>query len=104
MLNNIVSITVKTINKLPSDKVTHQDISGKVNVSDIKDNLTSTDVNKPLSAKQGKELKTLIDSKSNNGHTHTKSQITDFPSTITLNVTYDDSTTGTFTLYGSQVI
>ena len=34
----------------------HQDISGKVNVSDIKDNLASTDANKPLSAKQGKAL------------------------------------------------
>ena len=41
----------------------HQDISGKVNISDIQDNLTSTDTNKPLSANQGKELKTLIDSK-----------------------------------------
>ena len=37
------------------------DISGKVNVSDVKDNLTSTDTNKPLSANQGKELKTLVD-------------------------------------------
>lgn len=36
-------------------------LDDKVNTSDIKDNLTSTDTNKPLSAKQGKELKTLID-------------------------------------------
>lgn len=36
-------------------------LGAKVNTSDIKDNLTSTDTNKPLSAKQGKELKTLID-------------------------------------------
>ena len=35
--------------------------TGKVNISDIKDNLTSTDTDKPLSANQGKELKTLID-------------------------------------------
>ena len=33
----------------------------KVNTSDIKDNLTSTDTNKPLSANQGKVLKGLID-------------------------------------------
>ena len=33
----------------------------KVNVSDIVDNLNSTDVNKPLSAAQGKQLKQLID-------------------------------------------
>lgn len=50
---------------LPANQVTHQDISGKVNVSDIKNNLTSTDTNKPLSAKQGKELKTLVDGKVN---------------------------------------
>ena len=35
--------------------------TGKVSVSDIVDNLTSTDTNKPLSAKQGKALKDLID-------------------------------------------
>ena len=29
--------------------------------TDVKDNLTSTDTDKPLSAKQGKELKTLVD-------------------------------------------
>jgi len=36
--------------------------TGKVSVSDIVDNLTSTASNKPLSAKQGKVLKDLIDS------------------------------------------
>lgn len=36
--------------------------TGKVSVSDIVDNLTSTATNKPLSAKQGKALKDLIDS------------------------------------------
>ncbi|MBD5136041.1 MAG: BppU family phage baseplate upper protein [Lachnospiraceae bacterium] len=36
--------------------------TNKVNVSDIVDNLTSTSTNKPLSAKQGKILKDLIDS------------------------------------------
>lgn len=34
-------------------------------VSDIKNNLTSTDTNKPLSAKQGQVLKTQVDSKVN---------------------------------------
>ncbi|WP_296846919.1 Ig-like domain-containing protein [uncultured Methanobrevibacter sp.] len=61
---------VKTINTLPLDKVTHQDISGKVNTSDIKDNLTSTDTNKPLSANQGNVLKGLVDSKAINTHNH----------------------------------
>ena len=37
-------------------------LDDKVNTSDIKDNLTSTDTKKPLSANQGKVLKTLIDS------------------------------------------
>lgn len=36
-------------------------LSTKVNVSDVKDNLTSTDTNKPLSAKQGNVLKGLVD-------------------------------------------
>lgn len=36
--------------------------TSKTNVSDIIDNLTSTDIDKPLSAKQGKVLKELIDS------------------------------------------
>ncbi|MDE7252114.1 MAG: hypothetical protein K2O32_04150 [Acetatifactor sp.] len=39
--------------------------TSKVNVSDIIDNLTSADTNKPLSAKQGKVLKDLIDALTN---------------------------------------
>jgi len=35
--------------------------TGKVSVADIVDNLTSSATNKPLSAKQGKILKGLID-------------------------------------------
>lgn len=35
--------------------------TGKVSVDDIVDNLTSTAANKPLSAKQGKALKEMID-------------------------------------------
>ena len=34
--------------------------TNKINISDIKDNLTSTDINKPLSAKQGKILNDKI--------------------------------------------
>lgn len=44
----------------------HQSLSGYLQTSDVKDNLTSTDTDKPLSAYQGKELKTLIDSKEDN--------------------------------------
>ena len=69
-------------------------LSAKVNTTDIKDNLTSTDTDKPLSANQGKELKDLVDTKageedmyeqldykSNKGHTHVKANITDFAHT-----------------------
>ena len=45
-------------------------LASKVNVSDIKDNLASTDTDKPLSANQGKALKTLVDGKSDNTHNH----------------------------------
>ena len=38
----------------------HQDISGKVNYTDIVDNLTTNDSEKPLSAKQGKALAEMI--------------------------------------------
>jgi len=58
-------------------------LSAKVNTTDIKDNLTSTDSDKPLSANQGKSLKTLVDTKANSSHTHTKSEVTDFSHTHT---------------------
>lgn len=45
-------------------------LASKVSVSDIKDNLTSTDINKPLSANMGKALKTLVDGKSDTNHNH----------------------------------
>lgn len=50
----------------------HQSLSGYLQTSDVKDNLTSTDTNKPLSANQGKELKTLVDGKADSGHTHSQ--------------------------------
>ena len=43
------------------NKAIHAELEKKVNTSDIKDNLTSTDTNKPLSAAQGKALKDAID-------------------------------------------
>ena len=43
------------------NKVIYTELGKKVNTSDIKDNLTSTDTNKPLSAAQGKALKEAID-------------------------------------------
>lgn len=40
--------------------INHQDISGKINYTDIIDNLTTNDGGKPLSAKQGKMLADMI--------------------------------------------
>jgi len=45
-------------------------LASKVSVSDVKDNLTSTDTDKPLSANQGFVLKGLVDTKSDNTHNH----------------------------------
>lgn len=44
------------------NKVIYTELGKKSNVADIKDNLTSSDTDKPLSAAQGKALKTAIDS------------------------------------------
>ena len=48
----------------------------------VQNNLTSTETDQSLSAAQGKVLKSLIDGKAASSHTHTKSQITDFPSSL----------------------
>ena len=64
-------------------------ISQKVNTSDIKNNLTSTDTNKPLSAKQGKELKTLVDNKASSIHNHTTLDVTDPNAYSAINTTVD---------------
>lgn len=45
----------------------------------IQNNLTSDSTNDSLAAAQGKALKALVDGKAASNHTHTKSQITDFP-------------------------
>ena len=54
------------------------DLKSYVQNNQIVDNLTTDDASKVLSAKQGKQLKTLVDGKADSSHTHTKSQITDF--------------------------
>ena len=58
---------VNAINELKSDKV---------NRTDIVDNLTSTDTDKPLSAKQGKVLKGEVDLKANKTEVVKKTDIT----------------------------
>lgn len=51
----------------PTVKAVKGALADKVNVSDIKDNLTSSDTDKPLSAKQGKALN---DNKAASNHVH----------------------------------
>ena len=58
-----------------------QFLAQKVNILDVINTLTSEETNKPLSAKQGKELKGLID------NTYTSSEIDTFLSTINGNIT-----------------
>lgn len=48
----------------------------------IQNNLTSDSTDQSLSAAQGKALKTLVDGKAPISHMHTKSQITDFPTSM----------------------
>lgn len=48
----------------------------------VQNNLTSDATDQSLSAAQGKVLKALVDGKAASGHTHTKRQITDFPSSL----------------------
>lgn len=48
----------------------------------IQNNLTSDSTDQSLSAAQGKALKALVDGKAPTSHKHTKSQITDFPSSM----------------------
>lgn len=73
-ITDFPSIPSKT-SELTNDSgflTSHQSLTGYLQQSDVKDNLTSTDTNKPLSAKQGKELKTLVDGKADSGHTHSQ--------------------------------
>ena len=68
------SNSIKTVDVLPLNKVTHQDISGKVNKTDIQDNFYSTAVDKPLSANKGTELKNLVDTKANSNNVYSKAE------------------------------
>ena len=66
----------------------------------------SNSINFPDCSKNGtlalqEEVNTALAGKANSSHTHTKSQISDFPSTITMTVTFTDNTTKNYTIYGS---
>ena len=92
------SNNIKTISKIPSANVTHQDISGKVNKSDIQDNLSSDASDKPLSAKQGAALQTQI----NNIATNTSLSTHNHDSSY-LSKTGNDTSSGYITASGFKV-
>ena len=59
-----------------SDKTKWNKVDNKVDKTDIVDNLTSTDTDKPLSANQGKVLKGEVDKKANDNEVIKKTAIT----------------------------
>lgn len=65
-------------------------VDGKVNKTDIVDNLTSTDTDKPLSANQGKVLKDEVDLKANDSEVVKKTDIS-----TTIDKTSTDNTVPT---------
>lgn len=77
-VNAVTNKISAVVNNHNSSSNAHSSLlSDYLQTTDVKDNLTSTDTNKPLSAKQGKELKTLVDGKANSTHTHNATQIVD---------------------------
>lgn len=80
---------LKTISKLPLDKVTHQDISGKANVNHNHTFATVVNLQSALDSKSETghthddryytetEMNTKLNGKANSSHTHTASQISD---------------------------
>ena len=71
---NNVSIDSNTLDLRDGSNTTLTNINGVVTINStwrpVVDNLTSDSTTSSLSAKQGKVLKSLIDGKSNSGHTH----------------------------------
>ncbi len=64
LVNAVVNKISAVVNNHNSSSNAHSSLlSDYLQTTDVKDNLTSNNTDQPLSAKQGKELKTLIDSK-----------------------------------------
>lgn len=96
-LNNFLDVDDTTTDQLSevitlinNNKGTLESLTtSKVNVSDIVDNLTTSNASKVLSAKQGVAIKTLIDDlqaavdeKANSTHTHSISNVTNLQSLL----------------------
>ena len=77
---NATDLTAHTgnasIHVTTSDKTKWNKVDNKIDKTDIVDNLTSTNTNKPLSANQGKVLKDEIDNKANDNEVIKKTAIT----------------------------
>ena len=87
---NATDLTTHTgdtnIHVTTADKTKWNNVDNKVNKTDIIDNLTSTNTDKPLSANQGKVLKGEVDKKANDNEVIKKTSIT-----TTINSTSTDS-------------
>lgn len=66
---NTINEVLAIFSKYPEGTDIVSWLNDKVNISDIIDNLTSSEINKPLSANQGKVLKGLIDTEISNRST-----------------------------------
>ena len=92
---NATDLTAHTsdtnIHVTTSDKTKWNKVDNKIDKTDIVDNLTSTDTNKPLSANQGKILKGEIDNKANDNEVIKK---TDIKTTLDENSTNTDVCSG----------
>lgn len=64
---NVKNVKIGGVSYPIEDEYSRQQVALKVNITDIVDNVTSTDVNKPLSANQGKVLQGQIDALSIKG-------------------------------------
>ena len=90
--------------RYPSEKLVKDSLDGKINTSDIVDNLTTNDATKVLSAKQGKTLSEGVSSAINNIYSNLQNyQIKNFGSeNANLNVVTNSS--GTITLESKPTI
>lgn len=70
--------------------------SSDLGLSSAPDNALSDTSENPI---QNKVIKTALDGKASSMHTHTKSEVTDFPSTETWTFTLEDNTTVTKLVY-----
>lgn len=87
------SNNVKTINQLPANKVVHQDISGKVDKTNGADTMTDSSAYANIGTSAGATQKTI-----NNAINNKLTTI------LTVTLDYDNGTSGTYNIYGSEVI